>query len=130
MYMHKGFWTKETAVPEAIIQTLVFSIYWALEETIPACRLGLRFGARVLTRTLHVGDALLENLLQDLGVLELLLHLGDDGRGQLLLLTLLDLALVAGPGVEDGLGLGGEGSLLLELESLGLELRGFLAAIE
>ena len=77
-------------------------------------------------RTLNVGDALLQNLLQDLGVLEFLLDLGDDGGGQLLLLALLDLALVAGPGVEDSLGLGGEGRLLLELKGLGLEFGGFL----
>ncbi|KAK1240885.1 hypothetical protein MKX07_006318 [Trichoderma sp. CBMAI-0711] len=77
-------------------------------------------------RTLDIGHALLQNLLQDLGVLELLLDLGDDGGGQLLLLALLDLALVADPGVEDGLGLGGKGGLLLELESLGLELGSLL----
>jgi len=41
-------------------------------------------------------------------------------------LSLLNLALVSDPGVEDSLGLGGKGSLLLELESLGLELGGFL----
>lgn len=82
------------------------------------------------TRTLNVGDALLENLLQDPWVLELPLHLCNDGRGQLLLLALLDLALVAGPRLEDSLGLGGEARLLLELESLGLELGGFLVAAE
>lgn len=79
------------------------------------------------TRTLHVGDALQQDLLQQLGALELLLHLGDDGRGQLPLLALLDLALVAHPRVQDGLGLGGEGRLLLDLEGLGLEPGGFLA---
>jgi hypothetical protein len=78
------------------------------------------------TRTLNVGDALLQNLLKSLGVLELLLDLGNDGLSQLPLLALLDLALVTDPGVEDGLGLGGQGSLLLELESLSLELGGFL----
>lgn len=77
-------------------------------------------------RTLNVGGALLQNLLQDLGVLELLLDLGDDGSSQLLLLSLLDLALVADPGVENSLGLGGQGSLLLELESLSLKLGSLL----
>ena len=71
--------------------------------------------------TLNVGNALLEDLLEGLGVLELLLDLGDDGGGELLLLALLDLALVADPGVEDGLGLGGDGRLLLEVKGLGLE---------
>lgn len=78
------------------------------------------------TRTLNVGDALLQNLLKSLGVLELLLDLGNDRLSELLLLALLDLALVTDPGVEDGLGLGGQGGLLLELESLSLELGGFL----
>lgn len=77
-------------------------------------------------RTLNVGNALLEDLLEDLGVLELLLNLGDDRLSELLLLSLLDLALVSDPGVKDALGLGGQGGLLLELESLSLELGGFL----
>ena len=47
--------------------------------------------------TLNIGNALLENLLQDLGVLQLLLDLGDDAGSELLLLPLLDLALVADP---------------------------------
>lgn len=77
-------------------------------------------------RTLDLGDALVEDLLERLGALELLLDLGDDARRELLLLALLDLALVPDPRVEDGLGLGGEGGLLLELEGLGLNLGGFL----
>lgn len=81
------------------------------------------FGSK---RTLNVSDALVKNLLESLGVLELLLNLGNDGLGKLALLPLLDLALVADPRVEDRLGLGGDGSLLLELESLGLELGGLL----
>jgi hypothetical protein len=75
---------------------------------------------------LNVGHALVEDLLKSLGVLKLLLDLGDDGLGKLLLLPLLDLALVADPRVENGLGLVSDGSLLLELESLGLELGGLL----
>lgn len=79
-----------------------------------------------MERTLNVGNALLEDLLESLGVLELLLHLGDDALGELLLLALLHLALVADPRVKDGLGLGSEGGLLLKLEGLGLNLGGFL----
>ena len=75
---------------------------------------------------LDVGHTLVENLLEGLGVLKLLLDLGDDVLGKLLLLPLLDLALVADPGVKDGLGLGGESSLLLGLVGLGLELGGLL----
>lgn len=54
------------------------------------------------------------------------MDLADDGLGKLALFTLLNLALVAHPGVEDLLGLSGEGSALLELVSLSLELGGFL----
>ena len=70
---------------------------------------------------LNVGNGLLEDLVEDLGVLELLLNLGNDAVGEFLLLADLDLALVADPGVKDGLGLGGNGGLLLELESLCLD---------
>ena len=76
--------------------------------------------------TLNVSNALLKDLVEGLGVLELLLDLRDDGLCKLALLLLLDLALVADPGVEDGLGLSGEGSLLLGLVGLGLELGGLL----
>jgi hypothetical protein len=76
--------------------------------------------------TLNVSNALLKDLVKGLGVLELLLDLGNDALGKLLLLADLDLALVADPGVKDGLGLGGEGSLLLGLVGLGLELGGLL----
>src|SRR5690242_7347017 len=78
--------------------------------------------------TLDISHALLEDLLQDLGALQLLLHLGDDALSELLLLALLDLALVADPRVKNGLGLGSQGGLLLELESLGLKLGGFLSS--
>lgn len=77
-------------------------------------------------RTLDISDALRQDLLQDLWVLQLLLDLGDDGISQLLLLALLDLALVTDPGVQDGLGLGSQGGLLLQLVGLSLEPRGFL----
>lgn len=82
----------------------------------------------VQERTLDICHALSENLLQHLGVLQLLLHLGNNGLSKLLLLTLLDLALVADPGIQNGLGLSSQGSLLLQLVGLGLELGGFLKA--
>ena len=50
-----------------------------------------------MQHTLNVSDALVKDLLEGLGVVELLLNLGDDGLGKLLLLPLLDLALVADP---------------------------------
>lgn len=77
-------------------------------------------------RTLYIGNALLENLLKNLGVLELLLDLANDSLGKLLLLALLDLSLVAHPRIENLLGFGSEGSALLELVGLSLELGGFL----
>lgn len=76
--------------------------------------------------TLNISHALLENLLQDLGVLQLLLDLGDDALGELPLLPLLDLALVPHPRIQDSLGLGSQRRLLLELIGLSLELGGFL----
>jgi hypothetical protein len=81
---------------------------------------------RIMQHTLNVRNALVKDLLEGLGVLELLLNLGDDGLRKLLLLPLLNLALVADPRVEDGLGLGSDGGLLLKLESLCLELGSLL----
>lgn len=63
--------------------------------------------------TLNIRNALVKNLLEDLGVLQILLDLGNDGFGEFTLLPLLDTLLVANPGVEDGLGFGGERGLLL-----------------
>lgn len=80
-------------------------------------------------RTLDISHALRQDLLQDLGVLQLLLDLGNDGIRQLLLLALLDLALVTDPRVQDGLGLGSQGGLLLQLICLSLEPRGFLGHV-
>jgi hypothetical protein len=81
---------------------------------------------RLVAHTLDISNALLENLLKDLGVLELLLDLGDNGLSKLLLLALLDLALVSDPRLKNRLGLSSQGSLLLELESLRLKLGGLL----
>jgi hypothetical protein len=101
---------------------------YAFWETIPAF-VSIHPRCRYDVRTLNVADALVENLLERLGVLELLLDLGNDGLGKLALLPLLDLALVADPRVENGLGFVGNGRLLLELERLGLELGGFLRGV-
>jgi len=79
--------------------------------------------------TLDIGHALLEDLLESLGVLQLLLDLGDDALGQLLLLALLNLALVADPRVKHGLGLGSQSRLLVELVGLSLELGGLLQGV-
>lgn len=76
--------------------------------------------------TLHIRNALLQDLVQHLGVLELLVDLGNDALGQLLLLALLDLALVADPRVKSALGLVRNSGLLLQLVSLSLELSGLL----
>lgn len=76
--------------------------------------------------TLNIGNALLKDLLENLGVLKLLLDLADDALGKLTLLALLNLALVANPGVENLLGLGSQSSALLKLVGLGLKLSGFL----
>ena len=78
---------------------------------------------------LNISDTLVQDLLQDFGVLKLLFDLGDDGLGQLLLLTSLDLTLVTDPAVEDGLCFVGEVGLLLELVGLGLETGSFLEVL-
>jgi hypothetical protein len=79
--------------------------------------------------TLNIGDALVEDLLENLGVVQLLLNLGDDGVGELALLPLLHLALVPDPRIQNGLGLVGNGGLLLQLKRLSLELGGFLRKV-
>lgn len=80
-------------------------------------------------RTLNVNDALLENVLKGLWVLELLLDLGNDGLRKLLLLALLNLSLVTHPRVENALGLSGKGGGLLQLENLGLNLGSLLRRV-
>lgn len=76
--------------------------------------------------TLDISDALLEDLLENLGVLKLLVDLAHDSLGELLLLALADLAFVTNPRVKNLLGLGSESGALLQLIGLGFELGGFL----
>ena len=80
----------------------------------------------IAKRTIDISDGLLKDLLEILWVLTLLLDLGNDACGKLLLLALLDLSLVTDPGVKDSLSLSGQSGALGELESLGLELCGLL----
>ena len=80
-------------------------------------------------RTLNLCNTLVENLLESLGVFEVLVNLGNDAVRQLFLLASLLLALVAHPRVENCLGLGSKSSLLLELVSLSLKLSGFLSFV-
>jgi hypothetical protein len=106
-------------------------IYAALVETIPRDESvrdrdrGVKID-REESLTLNICYALLENLLEHLGVLQLLLHLGDNIVGQLLLLTLLDLTLIADPRVQDRLSLSSQRSLLFKLVCLGLKLGSLL----
>jgi len=52
---------------------------------------------QIYVLTLNIRNALLQDLLEDLGVLELLCNLGHDGLGELLLLTDLNLSLISDP---------------------------------
>lgn len=75
---------------------------------------------------LHIDNTLLEDLLEDLGILKFLCDLGNDAVGEFLLLALLDLAFVTDPAVKNGFGFGGDGGFLFEFKGLGFELGGFL----
>jgi hypothetical protein len=96
-------------------------------ETLAACNYLLGLGGNDL---LNVSNTLLEDLLKDLGVLELLLDLGDNGLSKLLLLALLNLSLVSDPRLKNSLGLSSQSSLLLKLESLRLKLGSLLGNLE
>ncbi len=76
--------------------------------------------------TLDLSNRGEEDVLLELLVSELSLDVLKDGGDELGLLGLAHLGLVADPGVEDRLDLGGEGDLLLERERLVLELSGLL----
>ena len=83
-------------------------------------------GGSFLHDLFHICNALLQDLLQYLGVLKLLLDLGDHSVGQFPLLAHLELTFISDPRVEDMLGLGGEGGSLRKLKGLSLEFGGFL----
>jgi hypothetical protein len=67
----------------------------------------------VKTHTLNICHALVKNLLENLGVFQILLDLGNDRLCELTLLPLLDALLVADPRIQNSLSLGNESSLLL-----------------
>ena len=76
--------------------------------------------------TLDISNRLLEDLLQSLGVLQLLVDLRNHGLGEFPLLALLDLPFIPNPRVQHSLSFGGESRLLFQLVRLSLKLRGFL----
>jgi hypothetical protein len=65
------------------------SLFASLVSNLPICR--------IYALTLNIRNALLQDLLEDLGVLELLCNLGHDGLGELLLLADLNLSLISDP---------------------------------
>ena len=89
-------------------------------------RLVLKVRSRLGVPTLNIGNTLLQDLLKNLGVLKLLLDLGNNALRQLLLLADLHLALISNPRIQHCLGFCSESSSLLELVSLSLELCSFL----
>ena len=76
--------------------------------------------------TLDFHHALLQDLVEDLGILKLFLNFGNHRFGQFLLLSCSYLTFVADPAIENSLGFCGERRLLLKLVCLGLELSRFL----
>lgn len=110
-----------------MIQSLMCSVHFVHFAPVVIHRIViLCYKLSLSKKLLNVLNRLLENLLLELGVLEVLLNLGDDRLGQQLLLSLSDRSLVSDPRVKNRLGLGGEDNLLLGLEHLGLELDGLL----
>lgn len=108
------------------------SIYWLLADKIPAIDVISSASSVAKTTqslTFHISNTLLQDLLQNLGVLELLLNLAYDRLSELGLLAPLNLPLVAHPRVKNLLGLSSKGSALLELVSLSLKLSGFLNVV-
>jgi hypothetical protein len=76
--------------------------------------------------TLNIGNALLQDLLKDFGVLKFLLYLGDNAFRQFLLLTDLYLALISDPRIKNCLGFRGKSGGLLKLVCFGFKLGCFL----
>lgn len=93
---------------------------------LPGCSVIATNLSLLLNNLLNIYNALRQNLLEDGRVLELLLDLVDQTLRKLLLLALLNLGLIADPGVKDGLDLVGELDALLELKGHGLEFSRFL----
>lgn len=79
-----------------------------------------------MSLTFNVRNALGEDLLESLGVLQFGLDLVDDRLSELALLALLHLGLVGDPGVENTLSLGSKSGALLQFVGLSLQLGGFL----
>jgi len=95
--LHRGFMNTGDK-KKYLMRWSPFSIYCALDETIPIEIISSHhtdLSLRLLT--LNVGNTLLQDLLKDLGVLELLGDLGDNALSELLLLTELDLSLISNP---------------------------------
>jgi hypothetical protein len=77
--------------------------------------------------TLNLSNAAQKDVTLELLVTKLLLDVGKNSLDEVDLLLLTELSLVADVRVEDRLDLGGDGSGLLELEGLVLELGGLLS---
>ena len=92
--------SRTRALPLRFFSTSAGTASYALAETMPGADQYelMRFKPRGNKRlTLNIPHALVEDLLEHLGVVELLLDLADDALGQLALLSLLHLTLVADP---------------------------------
>lgn len=104
--------------------------HWALEATTPGRNLVSQIDREAMkSRTFNVGNTLLQDLLQDLGVLKLLFDFGNDSICQLFLLSDLYLTFISYPGIKDRLGLGSKGRFLFKFKGLGFKLGRFLNAI-
>lgn len=73
--------------------------YCVFDDTIPVKHVSDRGGAVFFSKmlTLHIGDALLEDLLQIPRILQLFGNFANNALSQFPLLPLLDLALVSSP---------------------------------
>jgi hypothetical protein len=80
--------------------------------------------------TLNISNALLQYLLKNLGVLKLLLNLGDNALGELFLLADLDLSLISNPRIENCFSFRSKRRRLLKLVRFGFELSSFLELCE
>lgn len=80
--------------------------------------------------TFHISNALTQDGLHILRVLQLFSHFRNHTLRQLLLPPVLHLALISHPAVQHGLGFMGEGGFLLELKGLGFEVGGFLLNVQ